>query len=271
MLGLGIGVSLTSPPPVRAGAVAGYDVDAQALFARFDIEPTAERKRLISDRFVAGKATTWWAKLDALWVHAAHGAEAGRLNWLGNRYNCLPVNDPTFTVDRGYAGDGVTSYLDTQFNPVTAVESKYTLNSGAFGLRSNTNNQANGSLAGYWDGAKGSTLNPWGGNNRINGRVNQNALSESENNAASTSIGMFAVSRTASNAVVIYRDGTAMVTSSVAATSLANGSFRLGAISDSSLRSCQFSMGFIGGGLTAAEMASLFEWFQPYKQAVGIG
>ena len=47
-------------------------------------------------------------------------------------------------------------------------------------------------------------------------------------------------------------------------------SLRIGAISATSLRACQFSMGFISGGLTEQEALDLFNWFETYRIAVGV-
>lgn len=248
-----------------------YDPSAQALFARFDVQPSDQRKRLINERFIAGKATTWWAKLDALWVHAAHGAEAGRLNWLSTRFNCLPVNGPAFTVDRGYMGDGVTSYLNTQFNPTTATGVNYAQDGGCLAIRSNTENSQAGSLAGFWDGSKGTTINPSNTNTRATIRVNQATDVIGGVGSGATSIGLFAANRESNTTVRLFRNGAQIVGSATSASlAPANGSFRLGSISNDSLRACQFSMGYIGGNLSAAEHLSIFNWFETYRQAVGV-
>lgn len=270
-----INIDVESTPIVkidRPGPAPGYDPDAAALFARFNEEPTEARKALISDRFTAGKETTWWGKLDALWVHAAHGAEAGRLNWLGPRFNCVPVNDPVFTVDRGYAGDGLSSYLDTQFNPVVQgpLGSKYRQNSASLGIRSNTESPGTGSLAGYWDGSKGTTILPRNNNTAATGRVNSASFTQSIQGSVSSGIGMFAVSRMDAGNISMYRQGALIASSSIPSMTPANGSLRLGAISAESLRASQFSMGFVGGGMTDAEIMGIFEWFQPYREALGI-
>lgn len=252
-------------------APTAYDPAALALFNRFDIQPSDQRKRLINERIIAGKQTTWWAKLDALWVHAAHGPEAGRLNWLSTRFNCLPVNEPVFTIDRGYMGDGVTSYLNTQFNPFSATGIKYVRDSACLGIRSNTDNSAGGSLAGYYDGSKGTTLNPRDTNNRLGVRVNQAAQTNGSNGSIMSAIGMFVISREDATNVRGYRDGVLQAgQTNVASSVIADGPLRLGGITSSSLRACQFSMGFVGSGITSAEAQSIYNWFEPYRQAVGV-
>lgn len=253
------------------GAPSSYDPLSQQLFSRFDIQPDSTRKSLIDSRIVAMKQTTWFAKLDALWVHAAHGAEAGRLNWLGPSFNCLPVNNPTFVVDRGYTGDGVSSYLDTQFNPsVEALAgSKYQLNSASFGIRINDNTNSNSSIAGFWDGTRGTTIQPHSGG-RAGGRVNTGTYFQTAAGAIADSIGMYSISRTSSSVTRLFKQGVMIASNATASTVLADGRLRLGAIANDNYRAGQFSMGFIGGGLSDAEVLSIYEWFQPYREAVGI-
>ena len=254
-----------------------YDPDAQALFNRFEILPDEQRLNLINDRFVASKQTTWWPKLDALWVHAAHAPEAGRLNWISTKFNCLPVNDPAFVVDRGYTSDGVLSYLDSQFNIATEVAagSKFQLNSGSIGIRSNSENSSDFPFMGAFTGGGsgvGTTLNPRRESGTMESRVNQQASAVSVD-AVAGSIGMFATSRTSASSLRSYRQGVMVFSSTQTSitSALINQNIILGGSRPAALRpSTQFSMGWIGGGLTDAEVASIYEWFQPYREALGI-
>lgn len=63
-----------------------------------------------------------WAKMDNLYVLATDGdLNFATLNWKNpNAYQLLRFNNPTFTSKKGYAGDGVSAYLSTQFNPSVA-------------------------------------------------------------------------------------------------------------------------------------------------------
>lgn len=100
---------------------AAYSVEALALFARMSVQPDATRKALINDRIKALKASGAWGKLDFLHFEAAHDAQAARLNWVSSSYDLITIAGPVFTVDRGYAGDGATSYLQVSgYNPSAA-------------------------------------------------------------------------------------------------------------------------------------------------------
>lgn len=256
-------LSVSDPTPIT------YEPEAIALFARMSVQPGTARKNLISSRITAGKAYSFWNKLDALWIHAAHDAQAARLNWLGNVYNCSTVNNPVFTTDRGYLGDGSTSYLDTGFNPTTASSPKFTQNSGTLGIRCNTNNAASGSLAGFYDGTKGTTINPYDGST-FSARLNQASATYSAAGAVTTSVGMTVVSRTGASSLALYRDGVLKASDSMASSALANGNLRLGSISASSFRACELSMSFVASGLTAQEVQDIYNWFDVYRAAVGV-
>lgn len=259
----------------RPLAYSFQNAEAAALVARFAVQPDNTRKALIDGQFTAGKAKSFWAKLDALWAHAAHASDAARLNWLGSVYDCLTVNNPVFTVDRGYMGNGSSSYLDTQFNPTTAVSPHYTQDSGAVGIRSNTDNTGTGSLAGFFDttNQRGTTINPRvdSTNNQAAYRANQGSTAVNSSAQTSTSsIGMFVANRVGASDIRGYREGVSIAAGITASTVLANGNIRLGSINATSFRACQFSMGYIAGGLTDQEVQDIYNWFEPYRIAVGV-
>lgn len=244
-----------------------YGETARSLFARMTSQPAAIQKELINDRIIAGESYSFWAKMDAIWVHASHDAQAARLNWLSTSYDCVTVNNPLFTAFQGYTPDGATSYLDTQFNPVTAVGANFSQDSASFGIRSNTSNQGAGSLAGFWDGSKGVTINPKDNGGTYIMRVNSGNFNAG---AVASSIGLFAITRTASAVIRGYYNGGVAITGTIASLSMANGSFRLGSISNSSYRSCQFSMAFVGSGLTDQDAIDMNTWFNVYRTEIGL-
>jgi hypothetical protein len=116
-----------------------YDVSALALFARMAVQPDDWHKVAINDLIVALKAAGVWSKLVSLYVLAAHSSQAALLNWLQDAYNCVAINSPTFTTDRGFTPDGSTSYLSTGFNPSTAGSALFTRNNMHMGCWVGTN------------------------------------------------------------------------------------------------------------------------------------
>lgn len=253
-----------------------YDPVTAALFALMSVQPDYIRRDLINDRIRSGKEKSWWPKWPGLYVHAAHDPQAGRLNWKGDIYHCLPVNNPVFTADRGFMGNGSSSYLDTQFNPATAGDARITQDSACLGIRSNTENVGTGSLAGYYDTTlqRGTTINPRidATNSVASFRANAGSTgANTPNGAVPSSVGLFIANRTSPAGVSGYRNGVKLVAGTQQpSTPLANGNIRFGSIHNGSFRACQFSMGFFGGGITDAEAQDNYEWFEVYRQAVGI-
>lgn len=59
-----------------------------------------------------------WAKLDKFHLYAGVGnAVAARTNMVSSSYYINPVNSPTWNNSTGYTGNGLTSYLDHNYNP----------------------------------------------------------------------------------------------------------------------------------------------------------
>lgn len=71
---------------------------------------------IVVDQFVfSEKASGTWALTDDYWGFWAENAIQA-LTSLKQRRLATAVNSPTFTTDRGYAGDGVTSYINLVFD-----------------------------------------------------------------------------------------------------------------------------------------------------------
>lgn len=79
---------------------------------------SAGRKTLLNALVQGLIADGIWQKLDRLWILAAENSQSALIDLVALD-QATAVNSPTFTADRGYAGDGVTSYVDTTFNPLT--------------------------------------------------------------------------------------------------------------------------------------------------------
>jgi len=67
------------------------------------------------------KSTGVWAKLDVFYVFAQDGGSAfATLNWKNPAANQAGIaSSPTFTSNQGFTGNGTSSYIDTNFNPLT--------------------------------------------------------------------------------------------------------------------------------------------------------
>lgn len=115
LLGVGAAVS----------AGAAFDSDAQAVIDNMDVAPDGARQIVINDLVLDLKAAGLWTKIDELYVHAAHDAQAARLNWKNPTGTDLAVTSaPTFTADVGYRGDASDDLLTnaTDLNALTLYQ-----------------------------------------------------------------------------------------------------------------------------------------------------
>lgn len=96
---------------------SAFDPSSRAVFAAMTSPPTAGRKRLIDRTIRRLKAAGLWSQIDCMYVMAAADSQAALVDWMKPSRTATPVNSPTFTADRGYAGDAATSYLTSGYIP----------------------------------------------------------------------------------------------------------------------------------------------------------
>jgi hypothetical protein len=239
--------------------------EADLLIDYMTVRPQGNRAFLISDTTRRLKAADIWAKLDVLWMLAVHDAQAGRLNWKAPAsFACTEVNSPTFTANQGYAGNGTTSYIDTNWNPaVNGVN--YTRDNALFSIYSRTAAQHAGSDAG-WVGSVGTTIETRNGSNNATYRVNQSAL---DTIAVATGDGLYSPHRTGASATELFKNGASLTTGSQASTAIESNNFFIGRVSSVGYSTIQIASASAGASLTAAQHAALFAIELAYMRAVG--
>lgn len=240
---------------------AAYSPEATALFAAMTVQPNATRKGVI-DTFIETMISDGvWAKIDALWVPRAHDAQAGRLNWKSpSNFALTAVNSPTFTTDRGYAGNASSMYLDTGWDAATNG-SNYTQNSGSYGLYLTpgvgTDTATNSAIP---MGTSNAYLIPRSTADNFRGQINS-AIVSVITGTASTRLGLTAFNRSGATAVQAYRNGASAGTDNDVSETLTVNDFYLLAYNSgggvSSAVNNQIGFAFVGGSLTSGEHAAL--------------
>lgn len=244
-----------------------YEAEAAALFARFTTPPTAARKGHINTLIKALKSAGVWPKLDALYVFAAADAQSARQNWKQDAFNATVISSPTFTADRGFTTDGAASYIDTNFNPATAASPKFAQNDASIGLWSRTSEPR--SSAGMWlSGASGVTLNTRTAANLMTWRVNQSTTDASAAVVTDGS-GWFSAGRSGAAATRGSRNGTQLLAGATPSSAVVSNNLYFGRASATSFVGMDFSVGLIGGYITATEDAALYSALLTYLQSVG--
>lgn len=246
--------------------ITSYDAASEALFARFTTQPDATRKGHIDTCIRALKTAGVWAKLDGLWNIWAHDEQGGQRNWVQDAYNLTPVNSPTFTVDRGYTGNGTNAYIETNFSR-TAGGTNFSRNSASFSGWSRTELAASSSryLIGNSTAAE-MFIRPRSGSNNLEVRPNTNLAGLIV--ASTSSVGHFSVNRSGASAAELYRDGVQVDTSTDASAALSASEFWF--LRSSTFHSAyQIGFAHIGGSLTSAEQTALYDAVNAYRAAIG--
>lgn len=83
--------------------------------------PSASQKLLQEQLIKDLKTAGIWSKLDIFYVFATDGdSDFASINWKDpNNHEITEVNSPTFTTNVGFIGDGVSAYLNCNFDPST--------------------------------------------------------------------------------------------------------------------------------------------------------
>lgn len=202
-----------------------------------------------------------WAKLDAVYILAADTAVNARKNLISSSFPLTVNGTCTFAAGYGYQCDGSTGYLATGMVPSTAG-GHYTQNSASFGVTV-INNRTTLDLYAAMGAVTASSIDDYiapffGGLSYgiVSGGAPANA-------SDTTSQGNYVVTRNASNAVILYKNGTSFATASSASVGLANNQFIIGArylsyaATVTNWSADSFSFAFIGGGLTQADVTAL--------------
>lgn len=265
-LSLSIGLSLGSPILSQGSGVA-YEAEATALFARMTIQPDATRKGQINTLVLAMKTGGIWAKLDAFYVMAAHDAQAARQNWIADLFNLTAVSSPSFTADRGFTGNGTTSYLSTSYDPAL-VGGHLKTNDHDFGIWL----LARDILSAVDIGNALLSINPRGLPDGVIGARSSSATSISAVTTGSTGVGLTSVRRTASDQFGIYRNGALFENITGASTALTSSELFLLGRNNGGLVSPstgQIAVAYGGAAFTDAELTSFHSAIQTYLQQVG--
>lgn len=239
--------------------------ETRALIGRMSVRPNADRRNAIDTLIRGLKDNGIWAKLDALYLLAAHTSQAGLLNWKGAVANLVGVNSPAFTVDRGFKLDGASNYLE-------ASASYYQALSGHDEALSVwvTSRVANDSMTDL--SASLASIN-------VRNSTSQAAWRANSTPVRGTSFvegvpGLFQIAREDANTTKLYKDGALQDTFSTAGGSTNPGAtvpFRLGVnTSKAQFSSGTYVMAAYGSNLTLLQSSVLYNLLRDYMLKVGV-
>lgn len=258
-------------PSLRLLFANPLDPATSPFLDRVAVSPSGMRVRQYDTVFRSLRTTGLLDKIDCLYLLAAHAGQASRQNLLSSDYTLMAQNSPTFVVDRGWQGNGSSSYMNTGFNPAIAGSAKYSLNSAHLSIRSNNNARMNNPDIGVAISTRYAFIVPW----QTSGNVCQGALNDSNGAATAaapaSTAGLFTISRTSSTAWSMYGGGFPLGSFSTSTTGLPNGSiYLLGINGTGQFATHQLSAASIGAGLSAADVANLNVIISTYLSSIGV-
>jgi hypothetical protein len=244
-------------------------LEADLLIDYMTVRPQGNRAFLISDTIRRLKAADIWAKIDVRWTLAAHDAQAARLNWKAPASFALTeVNSPTFTANRGYAGNGSTSYLNTGWNPSTNGVRTQQNNSHVMNWTRDAYTSALLSDIGCYTSIGLLNGSRTGGTIKATFQSHANPVQ-----VTSATAGMTVGVGRATNAQELYENGTSVATGSQSTSALPNATAFICALSFSGSpvqhTTRQQAAGGFGASLSTAEVAAYYAIELQYMRAVG--
>lgn len=268
--------------PLVYGTLAGggySDTDVQAIIAAMSPTPSAARQDLINTLVTGLKSdlslSTLSAGFDLFYMFAADVAANALINWVSpGTYNASAVSSPSFTVDQGYTGNGASSYLTTNYTPSTNGV-RYMLNSASCGSYSRSAITADARTdIGSGQGTASQRV-------FINARNSANAMGTCLNTDAtisagvSSSGGLSAVNRSASNLSTMYKNGSSIGTSANASTAVPASPILICAFNNAGtptqFSTRQIAFAFAGKSFDATAHLAIFTRVEAFLDAIGAG
>lgn len=213
--------------------------------------------------------------LDVFYFGAGETAESSLKNIVKDAHHCTSTAMPTFTAFKGFKGDKISQYLDTNYNPSTALRYK----------------QDDASMGGYTSQQDSNTTLPaviWGCEDAIryirflparttsgvhwilNSALSVPTLSES---LSSPDRALHIQNRVASGEARMYKNGSLYHTHSISSNGIPNGNIYLLArnnigVGASLFSDARISCWFAGKGLTDLQIAIINDEVEMYMQSI---
>jgi hypothetical protein len=217
------------------------------------------------------KAGGIWDKLDTFAVFATDGSSDFALIDWKRLTQYTAVNSPSFTTNRGFKGNGTSSYIDTNYIPST-IGNNYSVNDASFGywcysLFSSRGSRVN--MGSRNSSVSGLTYAVGGGENSL--FMNTNNITNGILSAISSNIGLRHFNRVSSSGASYYNSTGLVGSNTNVSFDLSNYSFFLFALNSAGsplfFTLSDMSMAFAGADLSS-ENTALNNAFDTYLNSL---
>lgn len=260
----------TSTGTTTVSAAASYEAETVAYVAAMTTPPSTADQNRIDTLVKSLKSAGVLSKLQWLALHAAHDAQAGRINLVNPTQVAIAVNSPTFTQYRGFTGDGATSYLNTGYS-VGGTPSPFSANDASMGAWVGTDVTS----------ATAHDIGARTGRTGILSRTNATSAGYAANVVSAgtvalpvaTSVGHTSWSRSNSADYVAFKNGTALQTiTATTATSVAplliGAGWNTTTSAPANFSSRRIQATHFGPALNSTEMAALYNALNTYMASL---
>lgn len=244
------------------------DPATQAWIAAVGSSNVSTPRAALVDAMIVGlKADGVWTKLDRLWLFAAENTASALVDMVADT-TATPTLGPVFTADRGYAGNGLNAYIDSNL-PNNFGTGNFQRNAACYFGWSNTAGMDGGGLFGTFLGTK-SQLFPLFTDGTTYGCINSGVWDFAYAGTGET--GLYLMNRTGSLDSTLDVNGVqTAVNSTNASTAQSVVPFdALYANAGDQYSSRQCSALGLGGALTPTERVAVYTRTRAYMTAVGV-
>jgi len=259
---------------MAAAGAGSLDADYITYAAAMTTPPSAAWKTAINQLFVDLKAALNVAALssawDAAWFLAAETEQAALLNMVKRSHDATN-SGTTFTASRGFAGDGATTYINTNYNPATQAVN-VAQNSTSLGVYTRTEGLTNRVDFGSINAATTQRLFIAA---RLTGTSAQYPIHQgtTSSGTVANNLGLTAGNRSGASAAQLYKNGSSVATNTVASTGVTSRNLyicaRNNADTPDSFSTNQIAFAFIGRSMTGTEHGNVYTAIQAAMTAIG--
>lgn len=215
----------TSAPDQGVGVYRWINAEAKAWSDALPVQPSAARKALMDALVTSAKANGWWALTDCAYALCMGDKASALINLKSpGNFTLVEHGTGTFTANHGWAGDGSTGYLDSQWDPATNGINWAQNSAHLFVI---ANNNTSNTVSDVGSGT--STASRCRARSAGNGTANLNGSSAVTGTATTITFPCraLAIRRDASN-VLYWRQGLSDATAAAASAALTTVDFNIG-------------------------------------------